>query len=115
MLRLYKFWFLTLLILVPAAAVHAGQVSPDLHGNPGQIVDVIVQFKATADPGLLNSLLNLILAKGGILKSVLGILNAALYSIPIEAVADLANDPNVVYISPDRSVKGQLDLTAAAV
>jgi serine protease AprX len=41
--------------------------------------------------------------------------NSGVYRLPAPALATLESDPMVVYISVDRTVKGKLDLTAAAV
>ncbi len=52
---------------------------------------------------------------GGLLNSVLNLLNLTVYTIPASSIQQLASDPDVAYISPDRPVRAKLDLTAAAV
>ena len=42
------------------------------------------------------------LSRGGTLKQELGQFKGAAYKVPASALADLAADPEVVYISPDR-------------
>lgn len=40
---------------------------------------------------------------------------AAVYTVNAGSAASLANDPDVVFVSPDRSVHGMLDYSVAAV
>src|SRR5207245_715714 len=54
-------------------------------------------------------------SKGGVLKTKLDFIKGAHYSVPVESLDALADDPDVLYISPDRPLKGLLDNTAAAV
>jgi len=77
--------------------------SSDLAGASasGQ-VGVIVQYNRT--PGAAYH--KKVLSRGGTLKRELGGFNGAAYSMPASAIADLANDPDVVYISPDRPLRG---------
>src|SRR5581483_7860866 len=74
-------------------------------------VRVIVQY---AQPPASASLLNIPLL-GGLLNQVLGILNAIVSIIPASTLPTLANDPNVLYISPDRPLTPLLDYSAQAV
>ena len=69
------------------------------------MVDVIVQFTVSLTDAHHQKIRN----KGGQLKKELGLVKAGLYSMPAGAVDSLASDPEVVYISPDRPVKGMLD------
>ena len=79
--------------------------------DPASKVDVIVQF--AKQPTRANH--QRILDRGGEFKRDLSIIKARHYSVPASALADLASDPDVVSISPDRAVRGLLDLTADAV
>jgi serine protease AprX len=97
------------------------KISPDLQRvDPNSTVRVIVQYAqsptASTSGGLLGGVLNL---AGGLLKGVVNtlfsVINAVVYTGPASDLQTLANDPNVVYISPDRAVAGQLDYSAAAV
>jgi serine protease AprX len=45
----------------------------------------------------------------------LSIVKAATYSIPASALEDLANDPDIAYVSPDRTVNGLLDYAEPTV
>ncbi len=83
-----------------------------LKGGPsGGTVDVIIQFKQTPSDAQHQKVQN----KGGVLKTKLDVIKGAHYSVPVESLDALADDPDVAYISPDRPVKDLLDLTAAAV
>ncbi len=97
----------------------SSKLSPDLQGiDPNSNVRVIVQYSqatpVSSQPsgGLLGGVLNLV---GGIVHSVLGIVNAIVYTVPASSLQTLVNNPNVTYISADRTVASQLDYTAEAV
>ena len=47
--------------------------------------------------------------KGAVLRRELSLVKAAVYSAPAEALEALSSDPDVVFVSPDRVVKGMLD------
>ena len=86
--------------------------SKDLLDPSSTVVDVIVQYAAAPTANHHAK----VLRRGGVLKADFGgIIKAAAYSIPSSALLDLANDPDVVYIAPDRPLKGMLNYTAAAV
>src|SRR5256712_2750998 len=90
----------------------SSKISRDLQGvDPNSTIDVIIQF--TQSPGERNH--QGIRAQGGTLKTELEVVKGASYSVPARALAALAKNPEVVYISPDRQVWASLDLTAAAV
>src|SRR5258708_3646943 len=82
------------------------KIAPDLQGvDPRSIVSVIVQFATplgTQQSGRISQL-------GGVLVSELNLIQGAAYSLPASALAGLAKDPNVLYISPDREVTATLD------
>jgi serine protease AprX len=111
-------WGRTLLaactVLLGANLAFAGspKMAKDLEGkNAFDQVDVIVQFKQA--PTALHH--QKVLSRGGTLRHKLGLVKSGAYRMPASALADLAADPDVAYISPDRPVSGMLDLTAAAV
>ena len=82
-----------------------------LTGNLQGSVEIIVQWKVTPT----NEHDQKVIRRGGALNRHLNLIKAGSYSIPATALADLANEPDVAYITPDRPVKGALDYTAAAV
>jgi subtilisin family serine protease len=47
--------------------------------------------------------------RGGLLKANLDLVQASVYSMPAAALEALANNPAIVYISPDRDVAPALD------
>src|SRR3989454_10082857 len=81
------------------------------NGPSGATVDVIIQFNQTPTDAHHQKVQN----KGGVLKTKLGFINGAHYSVPVESLDALADDPDVAYISPDRPVHGALDTTVATV
>ncbi len=82
-----------------------------LENAHGATVDVIIQFTQAPTPTQHAK----VRSKGGVLKKNLDIIKGAHYSVPVEALESLADDPDVAYISPDREVKGALDYTTSAV
>ncbi len=79
--------------------------------NDGATVDVIIQFNQTPTDAHHQK----VQSKGGVLKTKLDFIKAAHYTVPVEALDALANDPDVAYISPDREVSGSLDYVTSAV
>src|ERR1051325_11347095 len=88
------------------------KIAPDLLGlDPQTQVSVIVQFA----PNSGNAQQGLITAAGGSIQSDLGLIGASLVTIPASALPGLANNPNVLYIAPDRTVSATLDYANAAI
>ena len=89
------------------------KMSPDLAGvDPHSQVNVIVQFvlppNSHDDQGI-NQL-------GGVPQETdVSLIRARVYSLPARAIAALAHNPNVAYISPDRPVSPTLDYANAAI
>src|SRR6266571_1032851 len=109
---------LALMILLAAGLSLADgkhKLSKDLDAlkgsNSGGTVDVIIQFNQTPTAAHHQKVQN----KGGVLKTKLDFIKGAHYSVPVESLDALADDPDVAYISPDRRLSGALDQTAAAV
>src|SRR3989475_12311474 len=110
---------LVLIMLVVAGLCLAdgnkSKLSKDLEavkgGPSGGTVDVIIQFNQTPTDAHHQKVQN----KGGVLKTKLDFIKGAHYSVPVESLDALADDPDVAYISPDRSVRGALDTTVATV
>jgi len=103
-------WFA---MVAAGSAVASDKVAPELlSAQSAAQVDVIVQF--TTAPSALHH--QKVVNRGGKLKREFGgIIRGAAYSMPASAVADLARDPEVTYIAPDRPVHGMLNYSAAAV
>lgn len=83
------------------------KLAPDLVvANGDTALDVIVQFTSTPTERHHDK----IRRRGGELKHDLsGALNGAHYAIPAHSVVELSQDPEVAYISPNRSVRAMLD------
>ena len=52
---------------------------------------------------------------GGESKTELDLVKGTVCSMPAGRLAELADDPDVAYITPDRTVRGSLDSAATAV
>ncbi len=112
--RMRKYLETVVLYLVFTVGAVAGtsKISPDLQSvDPSSNVRVIVQYNQ-APPASSMTLAALL---QGVVSDVLSLVNAVAYTVPASGLASLANDPTVVSISPDRTVAGQLDDSAAAV
>jgi len=87
------------------------KLSSDLEGlDPASSVDVIIQYKETPTEAQRQK----VCGKGGIYRRDLSVIKGGHYSVPATALAELADDPDVVAISRDRIVQGGKDLSAAA-
>src|SRR5260370_11778874 len=107
---------LTLITLVVAGLCLADgkhKLSKDLDAlkgsNSGGTVDVIIQFNQTPTDAHHQKVQD----KGGVLKTKLGFIKGAHYSVPGESLDAPADDPDVAYISPDRPLSGSLGRNAA--
>ena len=103
-------WKKRTLLAVCAAILSAGmafadssKMSSDLMGKDGSgQVDVIVQFKDVPTAQDHEK----VFSRGGVLKTDLGRFRGGAYRVPVSTLSELAADPGVVYISPDRPLKG---------
>jgi serine protease AprX len=91
----------------------SSKISPDLAGiDPHSVVNVIVQFvlpPSSQDNRGINQV-------GGVPQQAdLSLIRSRLYSIPAKAIAGLAHNPNVGYISPDRTLNSTLDYANATI
>src|SRR3989442_1100383 len=69
-------------------------------GPKGATVDVIIQF-SQAPTDVQHGKVQ---GKGGALKRKLDVIKGAHYSVPVESLQTLADDPDIAYISPNRPV-----------
>ena len=100
-----------LLAAGPLTAAPGGKIAADCKLQSGGTVDVLVQFNGMPTEQHHQA----IRTQGGKLKASFGHVAMEAYTVPSEAIAAIAEIPGVLYVSPDRHVKGQLDYTAAAV
>ncbi len=101
-----------LLALVAVAAAGTQKLAPELQNRrDAGNVDVIVQFHSP----LTAQHHRMVASRGGKLKTELGVVKSAVYSIPASSLKDLARNPEVAYISPDRSLKGMATATTSTV
>ena len=108
-----KFSVLALfLTLAGNAFADNSKISPDLQpllSNPAAQVNVIVQYNSSlqncSGGGLLGGLLCPVIdLLGGTVNAVFTLVNAVAGTVTAGNVAALSDQPNVSYISPDRSL-----------
>ena len=74
-------------------------------------VRVIVQY--VRQPGDVDH--QRLLNRGGKLRRKMNSLRARAYDLPASALSDLANDPNIAYVSIDHKIKAKLDYSTKAI
>ncbi len=121
--------FLALLVIVsgmlisgPLAHASNPKLSPELQGyNSTKQVQVIVQYapgtqiSCTGLLGLVDCLLNDVLALGGKIIGDLPLINGIVAQLDGNGIQTLANKSNVVYISVDRPLSPTLSNAAVAI
>ena len=109
-----------MLLLMTSMAFGQGRVAPDLSGllakaqhgsSDGKTVKVIVQYRQTPSASHYATML----ARGAHLNAKLHMIQGAAFTIPARALADLANDPEVTFVSLDHPLKGMDDYTDSAM
>ncbi|MBV9087958.1 MAG: S8 family peptidase [Acidobacteriaceae bacterium] len=111
MRRLALMLLLFPLILLPLTAfAEQNELSPDCHNKTGSI-DVIVQYKVPPQQKHRDRMA----AQGGQVTRSLDLIKAVVAHVPATRLKELANDPDVAYISPDRAVHSYLNNAAPAV
>jgi hypothetical protein len=84
--------------------------SSDLSTDPSAVVDVIVQFKTPPTRQELKDI-----GSYGQLKKQFDGIKAINVQLTRKKVNKLMNDPNVLYVSPNRPATGSLDIVDATV
>src|SRR5205814_2513522 len=72
---------------------------------------VIVQFRHSPSNSRIQTVKNL----GGVSRHRLNVIRGGLFSLTVNGIRALAKDPEVAYISPNRSLNGASDYTEATV
>ncbi len=107
------------LIRVAALAILATPVFAQHHKvaasletlDEDSVADVIVQYAKVPDEQHHQK----VLARGGVLHEELGIIRSGHYSIPARALHELADDPEVLHISPNHTVQSLVDSAETAI
>jgi serine protease AprX len=101
------------------AAFAGSKIAPDLpqstpnaavQSNPNATVDVIIQFKT---PPTKNELK--LLGPYGQVKKQYSVITGIGAVVPVSVLQALEADPNVKYVSPNRTHKGAVDISTATV
>src|SRR2546421_3349793 len=79
--------------------------------SSNQRLDVIVQFKHSPS----DSRIQTVKALGGVSRHRLNVIHGGLFNLSVNEIRILAKDPEVAYISPNRSLDGASDYTEATV
>src|SRR5437879_3923220 len=88
------------------------KLSTELHSrNLPASLDVIVQYKVPPTDTQHQKIVNL----GGVLRTRLDVIRAGYYTVPNSALSRLSEDPDVSYITPNRALKGMVNITDGAV
>jgi serine protease AprX len=74
-------------------------------------VEVIVSYRA----GSLGDHHKTVIRHGGSLRHSFDFIGSGHYSVPAASLSELADDPDVLFVSPDRPVKEMLDIVRGAV
>jgi hypothetical protein len=83
------------------------RIAPELAGfaartkSPNQRVDVIVQFRQSPTRSHYQRMANL----GGLRGRSLDLVRGGVFNLPVNAIQALANDPDVLYLAPNRPVQ----------
>jgi serine protease AprX len=101
--------FVTALFVTSTLSFAASKFSSDIPKSGGN-VDVIIRFANTPSPSDLK-----LLGPFGQIKKSLSIINGIHLSLPPALIPLLANIPGITYVTPNRSLKGTLDITTQAV
>ena len=88
------------------------KLAPELKGRQSEnSVDVIVQYRTVPTKTHRDR----IAAHGGLVKQHLKNVKGLLVKLPASRVAELSNDPDVAYVSPDRPITRQMNNAAVGV
>src|ERR1035441_2650014 len=112
MIQMKTFRTLTVLLLGATLLLAKNpKIATDLNGvNASTTVNVIVQFKTPPTKDDLKQL-----GPYGQMKKIFTGINAVVIPLQVSKLETIAANPNIKFISPDRPLKGAMDLTAAAV
>ena len=103
---------LALAVTTSASAAGNMKFSPDLQPTGSTAnVEVIVQYKIMPTEAHRRKVRSL----GGTVHETMNHVKAGHYTVPVAALETLAEDPDVLYISPNRPLRGALNITAATV
>jgi len=105
-MRLCRLIWLWLAMTFLATAVWGGdeKLAAELHRRSGT-VDVIVQYRTAPTEAHHRRVAGL----GGRLNAKMDFIRGAHYSVPASALAALADDPEVAYVTPDRAISPTFD------
>jgi serine protease AprX len=103
--------FMLLIFTAGFSFANPSKISKDLRGKKSSdSLAVIVQYNQVPSEAHHQKVRN----KGGQLKTELPVVKGGAYSLPASELENLAADPDITYITPDRQVRASLDFAEAA-
>jgi serine protease AprX len=103
--------FSLVLAMACAASAQNSKLSHEFGGSNGA-VDIIVKYKSDPGDDVTDRHHQNVIRRGGQYKSTHHIIHAASYRLNANQLTDLANDPDVEYISPDHPLRSLDVLTS---
>src|SRR5208282_4291839 len=93
-----------MMLMASVALARNPKFGRDLDGvDPKSNVNVIIQYDHVPVDGDHQK----VRGQGGVLRRHYRNVRAGVYTVPARALAQLANNPHVTFITPDRAVKGK--------
>ncbi|HVP53554.1 MAG TPA: hypothetical protein VMU45_01060, partial [Candidatus Eisenbacteria bacterium] len=106
----WKVWMGWALLVPTMMLAQTTKLAPELKLTASeQSIPVIVQYKPAVSASKVK------IVAGVSAAAQLTVINGVRVVVPASALASLAADPNVAYVSPDRPVRGLLNNSAPAV
>src|SRR6266853_765915 len=98
-------------VLLATCAAAGSKVAPDMPNvSPNTPVDIIVRFRTLPTKDELKTF-----GAYGQMKKIFNSIKAIHTQVPLSVVTKIEADPNVVYISPNRPLKGKLEFAEPTV
>src|SRR5579864_1106077 len=105
------FFGVTLIMAANVAGFGGTKIAPDLpQSNPNALVDVIVRYKTPPSKDELKQL-----GPYGQIKKIFNVINGVHVTLSVSTIQQLQSDPNIAYISPNRTSKGAVDISTGTV
>jgi len=106
-----KFLAFVLFALVTLAQADEAKLSPDLRASTASTARVVVQYRNAPSPLSLKAIKKVATSA----VSNLPLVRTVVADLPLNSILELSDDPNVKYISLDRSMRPTLSNAAPAV
>src|SRR5260370_12717964 len=106
-----NFLRITVLVTTALTAIAGSKIAPDLpQSNPSAVLDVIVQYKTPATKAELQ-----LLGAHGQIKKIYSVISGVNVTLPVSVIQQIQSDANVLYVTPNRTAKGAVDISTGSV